>query len=122
MQRWSFWLTPFHVYLLKKKYRVLWSLSLLENYKGFFTLYKRIRVPTLMGVQLNFFLGLFDILGDDLLRVLEDSNQNMWILASFNTTFIALIPKNDAPHSFDDFRSISLCNGIYKMIMKIIKK
>lgn len=42
----------------------------------------------------------------------------MW--DSFNSTFIALIPKEDKPISFDDFHTISLCNCIYKIIVKII--
>ena len=38
----------------------------------------------------------------------------------FNSTFIALIPKIDLPKSYEDFRPISLCNYIYKIIGKII--
>ena len=33
---------------------------------------------------------------------------------------IALIPKSNLPNSFEDFRSISLCNCIYKIIGKVI--
>jgi len=39
---------------------------------------------------------------------------------AFNYTFIALIPKSDDPQTFNDFRPISLCNCIYKIIAKII--
>ena len=34
--------------------------------------------------------------------------------------FIALIPKVGKPVSFDDFKPISLCNCIYKMISKAL--
>ena len=45
----------------------------------------------------------------------------MWkIPAVFNSTLIALIPKNDLPKYFEDFRPISLCNYIYKVIGNII--
>jgi len=39
---------------------------------------------------------------------------------AFNSTFIALIPETDAPQTFDDYRPISFCNCIYKIIAKII--
>jgi hypothetical protein len=35
-------------------------------------------------------------------------------------TFIDLIPKVDDPQNFSQFRPISLCNNIYKIIEKII--
>jgi hypothetical protein len=40
----------------------------------------------------------------------------------FNSTFLALIPKKDEPLSFEDFRSISLCNCIYKIVAKLISR
>lgn len=39
---------------------------------------------------------------------------------SLNSTFIALIRKFDHPRNFDDFRPISLCNMLYKIVAKII--
>eukprot|EP00253_Pinus_taeda_P030603 PITA_30603 len=42
------------------------------------------------------------------------------IYHAINSTFIALIPKSDAPDSFDDYRPISLCNCLYKIISKTI--
>ena len=63
---------------------------------------------------------LFDVLGLDLLRVVDDSRKYGKVPATFNSTFIALIPKIDLPKSFEDFRPISLCNFCYKIIGKII--
>lgn len=42
--------------------------------------------------------------------------------APINTTFIALIPKTNSPQSFDDFRPISLCKCVYKVIAKVIAR
>ena len=54
------------------------------------------------------------------MQVIEDSRTSGWIPASFNSTFIALIPKSDNPLSLNDYRPISLCNCIYKIISKFI--
>ena len=42
------------------------------------------------------------------------------ILEYLNQTLIALIPKQPDPESFRQYRPISLCNTIYKIISKII--
>ena len=43
-----------------------------------------------------------------------------WILPSLNTTFIALIPREEHSMTPDKFRPIALCNVIYKVISKVI--
>ena len=72
------------------------------------------------GIPVEVYRALFDVLGSDLLRVIEDSRLSGKILAVFNSTFVALIPKFDSPKLFDEFRPISLCNFIYNIIGKII--
>jgi len=67
-------------------------------------------------------LGFFDQIEGDILKVIEESRLNGKIHSPLNATFIALIPKVDDPHSFDDFRPISLCNCIYKIIAKVIAR
>jgi hypothetical protein len=72
------------------------------------------------GLPVEFYSGTFEILGQDLLKTIEYSRTTGQVLASFNSTFITLIPKSDNPQSFDQFHPISLCNNIYKIITKII--
>jgi hypothetical protein len=74
------------------------------------------------GWSMDFFVGLYDFFSSDLLKVIEESRINGFIHPPFNATFIALIPKQDAPESLDDYRPISLCNCIYKIIAKIISR
>jgi len=69
---------------------------------------------------MEFYSVFFDILEPDLLRLIEECRMQDRMWESFNSTFIALIPKSDYPLTFDDFRPISLCNCIYKIIAKII--
>ena len=42
------------------------------------------------------------------------------ILAFLNTTLITLIPKCNNPESLANFRPISLCNFVYKIISKVL--
>ena len=72
------------------------------------------------GIPIEVYRSLFDVLGEDLLRFVEDSRQSIKIPFVFNSTFITLIPKVDHPNTFEDFRPISLCNYIYKVIGKSI--
>jgi len=72
------------------------------------------------GWSIVFYLDFFGILGADLLKVIEDSRLNDRMHAPFSSTFITLIPKIDNPTSFGDYRPISLCYFIYKIMAKII--
>jgi hypothetical protein len=74
------------------------------------------------GWPIEFYLGCFDVLGPDLLRVIKESRVKGHIHNHINATFIALIPKTDNPTSFEDFWPISLCNCLYKIISKVISR
>lgn len=71
---------------------------------------------------IEFFLGLYELVGGHLLRAIKDSRAEGNIHAPLNSTFIALIPKSDKPFSFDNFHPISLCNCLYKIISKVIDR
>jgi hypothetical protein len=72
------------------------------------------------GWTVEFFIHFFELVGDDLLEVVEDSRIRGEVVRALNSTFLALIPKVNKPTSFDDFRPIYLCNLCYKLIAKII--
>jgi hypothetical protein len=76
--------------------------------------FKKAKSPGPGGWTMEFFLE------DELFRVIGESRRYGKMLGDLNATFITLIPKKNDPSTFDDFRSISLCNLIYKTISKII--
>ena len=65
------------------------------------------------------FPALFNLLGGDILAAAELSRLEGRMEGTLNSTFISLSPKKDKPLSFLDFRPISLCNLINKLITKI---
>jgi hypothetical protein len=72
------------------------------------------------GITMEFHLGCYDFLGDDLLKMAKYFRTSRKILVAFNAIFIVVIPKSDNPRNFDLFKPISLCNNIYKIISKLI--
>lgn len=82
--------------------------------------FRKERSPSPDGWTFEFFLSFFDLLGDDILKMvleLKDKGMMPWNL---NSTFISLIPKVDHLDTFGEFRPISLCNVLYKIVAKVI--
>lgn len=69
---------------------------------------------------MEIFAHFLDIMGINLLNLVEESRHEQKIFGVVNTTFIALIPKSSWLSSFQDYWPIYLCNITYKMISKII--
>jgi len=84
--------------------------EMMQNYKS----------PGPDGWTRELFHHFFDIMGSDLLVVVEESRLTNRVYGSLNATFVALILKESKPVSFNDFRHIALCNFAYKVISKII--
>eukprot|EP00253_Pinus_taeda_P035564 PITA_35564 len=72
------------------------------------------------GWTIELFLFFFELIGSEITDVIEESRLKGEVYRPFNATFTALIPKKDDPGNFEDFRPISLCNCIYKIIAKVI--
>ncbi|XP_061342523.1 uncharacterized protein LOC133288720 [Gastrolobium bilobum] len=82
------------------------------------------KVPTCEEIRgVIFRMGKFKALGPDGLQAVFF--QKHWHLVGesvkgINTSLICLIPKKDSPDTMKEFRPISLCNVVYKVVTKII--
>lgn len=82
--------------------------------------FQRDKSSGLDGCSIEFYLAFFDLLGQDILKVINHCRLSIKIPTAIKSTFIALIPKSDKPTSFNDFRPILLCNCLYKIMAKIL--
>jgi hypothetical protein len=76
--------------------------------------------PGLDGWTVEFFLHYYELVGEDLLGMVEESRSRGEVIKDLNLTSLLLIPKVNKPLNFGDFQSISLCNLCYKIIANIL--
>ena len=80
----------------------------------------RLTAPGLDGMSPIFYKSFWHIVGKDVVEVVLSALNSGVIPKSLNSTFITLIPKIKYPKKFFDFRPISLCNVVYKLIAKVL--
>ncbi|KAK4391599.1 hypothetical protein Sango_1937700 [Sesamum angolense] len=78
------------------------------------------KAPGPDGYTLCFFKKAWNIVGDLVCRAVMDFFRSGRMLRQLNHTIIALVPKSEHSPSVADYRPISCCNVIYKVITKII--
>jgi hypothetical protein len=72
------------------------------------------------GFNPAFFQNFWHLCGDDVFMAAKDWLQRGYFPSSLNETNICLIPKCDSPKSMKEFRPISLCNVLYKVVSKLL--
>ena len=72
------------------------------------------------GMPPIFFQSFWRLIGDDVSKVVLDFLNSCHIPKEFNFTYVTLIPKMKNPKKISEFRPISLCNVIYKLISKVL--
>jgi hypothetical protein len=62
------------------------------------------------------------MLREEVWEIIEDSRLSGQVLPALNATFLTLIPKEERVSHPKKFRSIALCNVIYKLLTKVIAR
>jgi hypothetical protein len=79
-----------------------------------------LKAPGPDGFPAHFFQKHWDLCGAEVttavLRILRGDDSP----ADINKTFVVLIPKGASPEELGQFRPISLCNMIYKIVSKVL--
>jgi hypothetical protein len=78
------------------------------------------KAPGTDGLHALFFKKCWGILGDVLSKEVLDAIGKKEIPRGWNDTVIVLIPKVQTPETISQYRPISLCNVLYKVISKMI--
>ena len=68
------------------------------------------------GIYLQF----FEIIVNEITKVVDESRRMGMLQEYLNSTIITLIPKKENTDTFSDYRPKYLCNLLYKIITKII--
>lgn len=69
---------------------------------------------------LGFYQKMWDIVGNDIVEMVQSFCHTKHMLRKNNHNFLSLIPKTNCHKTADDFKPISLCNTSNKIISKLI--
>jgi len=78
------------------------------------------KAPGPDGMNPFFYHKFQNVVGNDVSNAVLAILQGHSIPPMMNHTIVTLIPKKPKPSSMNDFRPISLCNVVYKLVTKAI--
>jgi hypothetical protein len=90
-----------------------------EVKKGLFNI-GDLKAPGPDGLHAVFYKRFWHIIGEDLTDEVLAAISSKSIPEGWNDTTIVLIPKVENPETITQFRPISLCNVVYKVISKVV--
>jgi hypothetical protein len=79
-----------------------------------------LKAPGPDGMHAIFYKRFWDLLGDDLVKEVLDAVNSAKLPDGWNDTTVVLIPKVNNPTMVSQFRPISLCNVVCKVISKML--
>ncbi|KAG7577371.1 Endonuclease/exonuclease/phosphatase superfamily [Arabidopsis thaliana x Arabidopsis arenosa] len=82
----------------------------------------RNKAPGPDGFTVDFFINSWSVVGPSLIAAVVDFFKTGKLLKQVNATILALIPKTDSADRLGEFRPISCCNTIYKVISRLLAK
>ena len=81
---------------------------------------KPFKAPGPDGLHVGFFQRFWLVVGKSVMEEIKLIFSEKRVPAYLNSTHIALIPKIQGPETLGNYRPISLCNTVYKVLTKII--
>lgn len=78
------------------------------------------KAPGLDGMPTLFYKKYWHVVGDEVTAYILDILNNGAPIEQINHTHIVLIPKKKVCLSTKDYRPISLCNVLYKLVSKVV--
>lgn len=78
------------------------------------------KAPGPDGFTIHFYKACWNVIKLNLLIMVKSFQKKAKVEGCTNSTFLALIPKDINPKTFDRFQLISLCNASYKILAKLL--
>jgi hypothetical protein len=78
------------------------------------------KTPDSDGVNFFFIKKAWNIIGGDIIQMVDEFYRTNLLHIGINSTFVTLIPKIKGANKLSDFRSISLIGSLYKIFSKIL--
>ena len=78
------------------------------------------KAPSPDGFTMAFWQDSWDVVKEDVLRVLKEFFEHGTFIRSLNTIFLVLIPKKDGVEDLGEFRPIRQVGSLYKLLAKVL--
>lgn len=78
------------------------------------------KAPGPYGLTSGFFKAAWNTVGSELIEVISNFFVTGFLPLSTNETILALVPKSPGASAVSDYRHVSCCNTVYKVISKLL--